>query len=891
MKGDSPVFRTLVRLLVRLFPEDIPGVTRSEMEETLHDRCRGEGDPGSLLLLRELWCLLRHGIAERLTASRGPSPVAGFSDDLRFAFRALLRHKAFSLGAVVMLGLGIGLTTAAFSMSAGMSRIVQRFEDPDELVFLWGVEEGWDQARVSVSDFYAWRDETNAFQDMGAYVQASRFVNGGGDPLRIRTAMTTPNLLPMLGFDAEVGRMFGDADGSPSAPPVAVLTWRFWQDRYAGDREILGSTILLNDAPHTIIGVLPAQVEFEMLWRGTSVFTPLVLNPSMEDWEDRSYGVLARLADGSSVEEAQTQLIGVAERLAEAHPETNERVRARVERFSEFFYSGEDKLAIVGIVLAVLAVLLIACVNLANLLLAKGAARQGEMAIRLAMGASRRRMVRQLLTESLILALTGGVIGVFLGQWGLDLLLSTLPNPPFLREEVGLDGTLLTFTFLVSLASALTFGLTPALLSSRVSLSEAVKESSAGGSAGRKRKRLRNWILVTQISLTVPLVLTCGVSYLNLLALQNVDFGFSTEHLLTAEVSLPPHRYPEPEQQRQFFRDALQAVGSVPGVTAAAAGMAVPVGGWQGSVYGPMVVEGRESEAGSARGPGGYQVVSPGYFETLGAPMRSGRAFTSDDGPNDPPVAVVNKAFEDFYWPGSTAIGKRLSPDTDPTRLYPGFDSGATQPVTIVGVVADHGASFYGEALGPSLYLPQDQHPISDFLLVVRSNGDPLQLIPAMREAVVRVDNGVPVSGFRTGEGMVDAWLQESRSIGAMLGIMGVLALGMAILGLYGMVSHSVAQRTFELGLRMVLGADRWSIRLSVMRSFLSLSGVGLAIGIVLAAIFGMVARSFLVLLQVSYVPMTLGIAALMAVVVVVAAYVPARRATSIEPVVALKCE
>ena len=270
--------------------------------------------------------------------------------------------------------------------------------------------------------------------------------------------MTTPNLIPMLGLEPEAGRLYGDADGTPSAPPVAVLAWRFWQDRYAGDREVLGSTILLDDAPHTVIGILPQEADFEMLWRETSVFTPLVLNPSAADWEDRSYRVIARLADGSSVEEAQTQLTGVAERLAEAHPETNERVRARVERFSDFFYSGDDKLAMGGLVLAVFAILLIACVNLANLLLAKGAARQGEMAIRLAMGASRRRMVRQLLTESLILALTGGAIGVFLGQWGLNLLISGLPNPPFLRGEVGLDGTLLTFTFLVSLASALTFG-------------------------------------------------------------------------------------------------------------------------------------------------------------------------------------------------------------------------------------------------------------------------------------------------------------------------------------------------------------------------------------------------------------------------------------------------
>ncbi len=891
MKGDSPVFRTLVRLLLKLFPEDTPGVIRTEMEETLYDRCRGEGGSGSFLLIRELWCLFRHGLGERLAGSRGPSPLAGFSDDLRFAFRALLRHKVFSLGAVVMLGLGIGLTTSVFSLYTGMSRIVQRFEDPDELVFLWGVEEEWDRARVSVSEFYAWRDGTNTFQGMGASTQAFRFLDGGGNPLRIRTALTTPSLLPMLGFGAEVGRMFGDADGSPSAPPVAVLTWRFWQERYGGDREVLGSTINLDDTQHTVIGVLPEEVEFEMLWWEVSVFTPLVLNPSAEDWEDRSYRVLARLADGSSVEEAQTQLTGVAERLAEAHPETNERVRARVEPFPNFFYSGDDKLAMAGMVLAVLAVLLIACVNLANLLLAKGAARQGEMAIRLAMGASRGRMVRQLLTESFILALIGGAIGVFLGQWGLDPtpLCPAKPALPPGRGWVGWNPSHLHVPDIVGIGPDLRSYPGPPFI-------PGVYQRGGEGIFGRgfDRQEAEASAQLDPGDTNCP-NRSVGPDLRRFLPQppgpSERRFRFLHRATPHGRGEPPPPPLPGRGAAKTVLWDALQAVGSISGITSAAAGMTVPVGAWLGSVYGPMVVEGRESEVGSARGPGGYQGVSPGYFATLGAPMRSGRVFTSDDGPNDPLVAVVNEAFEELYWPGGTAIGKRLVPDTDRGRSYPGSEPGLAQPVTIVGVVADHGASFYGEALGPSLYLPLDQHPISDFLLVVRSTGDPLPLIPAMREAVARVDGGVPVTGFRTGETMVDAWLQESRTIGVMLGIMGILALAMAILGLYGMVAHSVAQRTFEFGLRMVLGADRWSIRLSVMRSFLTLSGIGLAVGLVLALISGMVARSFLVLLQVSYVPMTLGVTALLGVVVAVAAYVPARRATSIEPVVALKCE
>jgi putative ABC transport system permease protein len=828
---------------------------------------------------------------ERLASLRTSSPSSGWLDDLRFAIKALTRNKIFALGAVAMLALGIGLNTAAYSLHTGMARVVERFQNPDELVFLWGVEEGWGRAPASAGEFFTWRDETSAFRELGAFVHSYRYVSGGGDPVRVRESRTTSNLFPLLGLEAEAGRLFGSADAEPSAPSVAVLSWRFWQERYGGDANVLGQSILLNDMPHTIIGVLRREAEVESLWWGTSVFTPISLNPAIEDWEGRLYRTVARLAEGVSVAHAQTQISAVASRLAEARPETHAQARARVETFEDRFYSSDDRMAMVGMILAVFAILLIACVNLTNLLLAKGASRQGEVAVRLAMGASRGRLVRQLLSESLILALIGGGIGIFLGQWGIDLLLSALPNPPFLREEVGLDPGLLSFSLFVSASAALTFGLTPALLASRVPLSEGVKESKSGASAGRSRKRLRTWILVTQISLTVPLVLTCGVSFLNLRALQNVDLGFSKEGLLTAEVSLPPHLYGEAEQQARFFADAIEAVEAMPGVVHAAAGMSVPIGAGQTSALGPMLVPGRETLDGNARGPRGFQSISPGYFETLGVAMRSGRAFTEDDGPESPHVAVVNEVFARTYWLEGEAVGKRLVPESDPNQLYGSLENRITQPVTIVGVVADHGASFYGEPLGARIYLPHQQHPNPTLLLVVRTDGDPLGLVPGVREAVSRVGPGVPIGSLRTGEGMMDSWLQESRAIGAMLGLMGVLALLMAVLGLYGMVAHSVAQRTFELGVRMVLGANRWAIQASVMKSFVFLAGIGMAVGLVFAGVAGLVARSFLVLLQVSYIPMVLGITATLMGVVVVAAFIPAVRATTIPPVVALKCE
>jgi putative ABC transport system permease protein len=693
----------------------------------------------------------------------------------------------------------------------------------------------------------------------------------------------------MLGLDAEAGRLHGIADQTAAAPAVAVLTYRYWQERYGGDSDVLGQTILLNEDPFTVIGVLPAKAQFEILWHDTHVFTPLVLDPAALNWEDRYYRVIARLAEGSSAEQAQTQLTAIAARLADAQPETNAEVGARVEPFTEFFYSAEDRMAMVALLFAVFAVLLIACVNLANLLLAKGTARQAEVAIRLAVGASRGRVVRQLLTESLLLSLTGGAFGIVLGIWGLKLLLSSFPSTPFLPQEVGLDPVLLSYTFLISVGAALAFGLTPALLASRVSLSESIKEGGAGKSASRGRKRFRNGILVAQLALTVPLVLSCIVGYRQVQTLGSLDFGFATEGLLVAQVDLPDYRFEHAVDRSEFYDAAVAELQNIPGVTDAGAGMNVPIGvGSFGSMYRPLLIEGREAEERSERGPRGFQVVTPEFFNTIGVSLRLGRMFTAADGPGDATVAVVNEAMARRYWPEQDPVGRRLAPDTI-EGYWPADET--PDHVTIVGVVEDFGATFYGDPPNPTVYLSHLQQPPFGMSLVARTAADPLSLAPALRTAVTRVDAGVPLSQIRSGERLVDDWLQESRTVAATLGVLGLLALGMAILGLYGMVAYSVAQRTFELGVRMVLGADVSAIRWIVMRSFVTLAGMGLVIGLVISAIGGLIARSQLVMLRIPVFSTIAGLVVLLGGVVLLASYLPARRATSIEPVQALRCE
>ncbi|UCD24757.1 MAG: ABC transporter permease [Gemmatimonadota bacterium] len=828
------------------------------------------------------------GNQQQPQSNRGRNPFDGFGYDLRFAVRGLMKSPTFAIGAVVMLALGIGVNTAIFSMNAGMLRIVERFHQPDQLVFVWGVEDRWTRSAVSAQDYLHWREQADAFQEMGLYRTVARYVTGEREPQRVRAVQTSANLLPMLGLDAERGRIHGVVDEDPAAPAVVVLTHRFWQERYGGDPSLLGRTIRLNDEPYTVVGVLPAKVEFEILWHDTDLLIPLILDPTELNWEDRYYRVIARMAEGTSAEQAQAQMTAIAARLAEAQPETNAEFGARVEQFADRFYSADDRLAMASLLLAVFAVLLIACVNLANLLLAKGTARQSEVAIRLAVGASRGRVVRQLLTESLLLSFTGGAFGIVLGIWGLRLLLSSLPSTPFLPEEVGLDPVLLAYTFLISVGAALAFGLTPALLASRVSLSESIKEGGAGKSASRSRKRFRNGIMVAQLALTVPLVLSCVVGYRQVQTLGSLDFGFATEGMLVAQVDLPPYRFEHAVDRTEFYDAVVAEVSNIPGVTAAAAGMNVPIGIGHRSVYGPLVIEGREAEEGAERGPRGFEVVSPEYFETIGVPIARGRAFTAADGPGDPAVAIVNEALVRRYWPGQDAVGKRLIPDP-PSENWGQQDT--PEFVTVVGVVADFGATFYGDPPNPAVYMSHLQQAPYDIKLIARTAADPLSLAPALRAAVTRTDAGVPLSQIRTGPALIDDWLQESRTVAATLGVLGLLALGMAMLGLYGMVAYSVAQRTFELGVRMVLGADIRAIRWTVMRSFVTLAGAGVLIGLVVSGIGGLIVRSQLVMLRIPIFSTVVGLIVLLGGVVLLASYLPARRATSIEPVQALRCE
>lgn len=889
MSGRGGIFGRVVRVLLRLFPDDVPGITRPDMEETFFDRLESRRESRARGgLIPALWNLAWAGMAERVASWRSIGVLRGVREDVRSAVRSLVRSPAFTLGSVLMLALGVGATNAMYSMHAGMSRVAERFDDPDELVFLWGREPGQRRVGVSGRELEAWRSQATAFQELGFYSSGARYLGGGEEPVRTREVRVSPHLLPMLGISPELGRLPGEADAGAGADPVAVLTWRTWQERFAGAADVVGRPLKLDDVTHTVIGVLPENVQFDMWWEA-GVFTPLPAEATegSDSWDDRAYAVVARLADGVTLDQARAQMEVLTTRL-QTDPEARDHVGATLEPFRDYFYSREDRLAVGLLIAAVFAVLLIACVNLANLLLARGAARHGEVAVRLALGASRWQVLRRLLLESLLLACLAGAGGILVGVWGVGLMLAGMPTAPFLADEVGLDPALLLFTLGVSTAAALAFGLTPALLASRVSVGDGLRELGPAASGGRARKRFRSGILVAQIVLTVPLVLTCVVAFRHVRALETVDFGLDTGSLLTVRVDLPPFRYPDGAQQSEYVRQAEEALARIPGVEAVGAGVDVPIGAGSRSQIGPLVLEGHESAEAAERGVRGYKVVTPGFFGALGAHLVAGRELSPDDGAGAPRVAVVNEALVRRFWPDVEPLGRRLTPDTLLSgRLGPEWSQGP--PFTVVGVVRDFGATFYGDPPQPTVYLAHAQVPTSSMLLVVRATRDPGGLVPLVRQTLRRLDPEVPTTSYLTGEGLLDLWLQESRTIAAILGALGGLALGLAVLGLWGMVAYSVTQRSFELGMRMVLGADRRSVRYAVMRSFLVLGGAGVLGGLVVSSATALVLRDHLVMLRVSLPATASLITALLLAVVALASYLPARRATAIEPVRALR--
>ena len=802
-------------------------------------------------------------------------------NDLRYGLRTLLKQPAFTLVAIVTLALGIGGSTSIFTVvNAALLRGLP-YKAPDRLYHLW---EKTPKAEFSKREFsypdYQDYQQSNVFEGLTGYTGGGGILSGYGDPQLIKTPQVSANFFSVLGVDPVLGRTFQPGEDVPEGPKVTVLTYGLWQRTFGGDPAIVGRVLTLNDESWTVIGVLPASFQFAL--QPADLFIPY--QPNKAQLERRfmhGTNVIGRLKNDKSVAEAQAAVNLIGSRIEQQYNESHAGTSAYIVPLQEEIVGNVRPILFV-LLAAVGFVLLIACANVASLLLTRSLSRHKEVAIRSALGASRWRVIRQLLTESLLLSLAGGAAGLLLAYWALPALVALLPESqlnamPFLTS-LRLDVSILAFSFALSLLTGLVFGLAPALQSSRLDLNEALKEGGRHSSAGASQ-RLRSGMVVTEIALAVVLLVGAGLMMKSLLRLLQTNVGFKTENLLTMGVILPPAKYQENAQQISFNDRLREHVQSLPGVSGAGTIDILPVNPGNTTRFyidgDPIPAPGKDTEA-------NMRYVSDDYFKTLGVPVLAGRAFDTSDKPDGPGVVIIGKTIADRMFAGRDPIGKRLKYSS-----YPDNES------LIVGVVGDIKITGVDEAVRPVLYYPFRQNPSIFASLVARTASDPNALAASIRNEIRNLEPDVAILNVQTMDQMI-AQTPASfmrRFPALLISIFAGIALLLASIGIYGVVSYSVSQQTHYIGVRMALGASQSDILRMVLKQGLVLSLAGVAIG-VLAAI-GLMRLLSTLLYQVStndagtFVLVT----GVLFVVALLACYLPARRATKVDPLVALRYE
>ncbi len=806
--------------------------------------------------------------------------VNALINDLKYGIRMLVKNPGFTTIAIIILTLAIGANSAVYSIFHALKSIPYRFEDPEQLVFLWRQTERYKRATVSAPDFLDWRDRAQSFSDMGIYWSDGGLISGEGEPEEVGILYASANLMPMMGVKAQLGRFHTAQEDSVGADRVAVISNDLWQRRYGNDAGVLGRVITFNDVPHTIIGVLPEDISFEVFWSGVDLMSPMVVEPSNLRRDYNRYSAIGRLKPGVTLDQAQAEMNTIAGQLAEAYPETNADTGVQLQSLIDVLIDNEVPLMEILLLSAVGLVLLIACVNLANLMLAKAMARTKEFAVRAAMGASRGRIVRQIFMESLLLALPGGVFGLLLAGWAVGIFIQS-GYVPFLimQEEVGLHLPLVVYTLLISFSAAFIFGLLPALTTTKIALFEELKETATSTSAGRSRNRLRHALIVGQLAIAMPLLVLCGMITKHLVSLTKLHLGYNTENIISMDVRLPEFRYPNHLQQKNVYLRAIEAINELPGIESAGGGYQLPVFHLWGSSA-PVAIEGRFGENEGFQVKWIYRVVTSDFFQTLEVPLIRGRYFTPADHSEAQPVAVINQRLARQYWQNENPVGKRLTLDPKAAEI---------EWVTIVGVVGDTGRYFDGGPPPGLLYLPFEQKPVSNIKIIARAQGDPMDMIGSLRSAIHGVDPMLAVSNFHTVDDIVRYWLRDDRMAAGFFGGLALLALGLASIGLYAVISFSVIQRTHEIGIRVAMGALRKDIMQLVIKRCLRLCVIGIAIGTILSLPLGFVVKSSLY--QVSSVDPAAyaGVTTLFLLVALLAGFLPARRAARIDPMTVLR--
>jgi len=800
--------------------------------------------------------------------------------DLRYALRTLLKKPGFALIAVTTLALGIGASTAIFTVvDAALLRGLP-YKSPEQLYHLWEKrpQQEFSQREFSYPDYQDYQQ--NAALEIAAYTGGGGIMSGRGEPERVFSPSATANFFSLLGVEPVIGRTFQPGEDKPGSQRVAVLTYGMWQRRFGGDTGIIGQSLTLNGESFTVIGVLPASFQFAL--RQADLWLPY--QPTEAQLTRRfmhGTNVIGRLRSGVSIEHAQAELSVIAKRIEQEHNESHAGTGVRLVPLQEQFV-GNVKPILLVLLAAVGFVLLIACANVASLLLTRSLSRQKEVAIRAALGASRWRVIRQMLTESVLLSLAGGMAGLLIAYWGVDALVALLPDSqlnslPFLKS-LHIDTRILGFSFGLSLLTGMVFGLAPALQSSRLDLNEVLKEGGRTTSGGA-RQRLRSALVMSEIALAVVLLVGAGLMMKSLLRLLQTNVGFNPNNVLTMTVALPSSKYSEPTALLSFHQQLKERIQSLPGVSGTGTVNILPL---QGGNTTRFLVEGDPIPAPGQEIEANFRVVDETYFQTLGVPLMAGRVFDERDKADAPGVVIIGKTVADRLFAGRDPIGRRIN-----------YASVQGPPDLIVGVVGDVKIAGLDEVIKPVLYYPYRQGPSMTTNLVVRTNADPSLLATAIRNETRNLEPDVALFSVREMEELIaDSPAAFLRRFPALLiGIFAGIALLLASIGIYGVVSYSVSQQTHYIGVRMALGAQTSDILKMVLKQGLTLALAGMALGVAAALGLMRLLRSLLYEVQVNDLETFAFVVGTLFAVALLACYVPARRATKVDPLVALRYE
>ncbi|HTB21001.1 MAG TPA: ABC transporter permease [Bryobacteraceae bacterium] len=812
--------------------------------------------------------------------------MSALSQDLRYALRTFLNNPGSTAVAIVVLSLGIGANAAIFSVTSAVLLRSLAYKDPGHLVFVWenNLSKGMRQQPVSPADYRDFRSEVQALDQMGAIRAQSSVLIGGELPERIETAAVSPSVFEMLGMEPALGRSFGSDEDQPDRNHVVILSAGLWQRRFGSDPNILGKKLALDSGSFTIVGVAPAQ--FRLPGKPSELWIPYT--PEANDFLPSNRGfrqlnVLGHLKAGSSREQAQSQLRIIADRLAREYQDTNSGYSVDLAPLQEQLV-GAVRPTLWMLTAAVLAILLIACVNAAHLLLVRAGAREREIAVRRALGANSARLVRQLLSESVLLAVIAGLLGLLVAYWGTWILVKLAPAGLLQAGEATLDWRVVAFTLGISILTGLAFGLVPALSSARSNLNLVLRSGGRGGTGGRTRSRVRDVLMVCEVASSAVLLIGAGLLIRSLVRLQEVNPGFRPDHVLTMQLSLPPARYPG-LKVGLFYDQLLSRVAGLPGVESAGVCRFLPLSGNDASAN--FLIEGQPRLGAADQPRAKFRAASGGYFGALGIPLIQGRLFDSRDNQHTPKVVIINETAARRYWPNENPIGKHILSNFEEVQWS-----------TIVGVVGDVKHTGLDAQTNPENYYHYLQIPPeamnfaeSSMALVIRTSADPVSLTSSVLRELRALDPSQPVFNVHAMQDVLYGSLAQQRFRTVLIATFAGLALVLAALGLYGVVSYSVSQRTAELGIRMALGAEPGAILQLVVFRSTGLAAIGLGIGVAISLASSRVIARFLFGISPAD-PVTLAATSLVILLVALtASWVPALRAARVDPSIALRAD